>query len=65
MSCVITKTSNTVLAAIFIYGMIFDGLVLGLNAYKLIGAGLVQRKFGGSQIGILLFKDGLIYFIIA
>jgi len=57
--CVITHTNNTVLAATFIYSMAFDLLILVLSAWKLL------NKRQSSQIVTLLFKDGLIYFIIA
>ena len=58
--CVITKTDNTVLAATFIYSMCFDLIILILTSVKL-------RKPGGqrSQLMKMLFKDGLIYFLIA
>ncbi|EIN08351.1 hypothetical protein PUNSTDRAFT_113901 [Punctularia strigosozonata HHB-11173 SS5] len=49
--CVITKTNNTVLAAIFIYSMGFDFTVL-----------MLRRR---GKLVTMLFKDGLIYFIIA
>ncbi|PSR72186.1 hypothetical protein PHLCEN_2v11943 [Hermanssonia centrifuga] len=58
--CVITKTNNTVLAATFIYSMCFDLVVLVLTAAKLAFNG--DRR---SQLMGLLFKDGLIYFVIA
>ena len=58
--CVITQTSNTVLAATFIYSMCFDLVVLILTAAKLA---FPQGK--RSQLMNLLFRDGLIYFIIA
>jgi hypothetical protein len=49
--------------------MAFDLLVLTLNAYKLISTGLAGRKHvggnAGSQIGRLIFADGLVYFFIA
>ena len=57
--CVITHTNNTVLAATFIYSMCFDLTVLILSAIKILG------RRGRSQLITLLFKDGLVYFIIA
>ncbi|KAI0072928.1 hypothetical protein K474DRAFT_1711162 [Panus rudis PR-1116 ss-1] len=57
--CNITKTNNTVLAATFIYSMCFDLLVMVLSAWKLVG----RRK--NSQLVGLLFKDGLVYFLVA
>lgn len=58
--CVITKTNTTILAATFIYSMCFDLVVLVLSAIKLaFGEG--QR----SQLMDMLFRDGLVYFMIA
>ncbi|CAL1699324.1 unnamed protein product [Somion occarium] len=57
--CVITQTNNTILAATFIYSMCFDLFVLVLSAAKLLS------RRGSSQLVTLLFKDGLVYFIIA
>lgn len=65
VGCVITSTSNTVLAATFIYSMCFDLLVLTLNAYKLLGVGSKNQGFGTSRIAKMIFEDGLIFFIIA
>ncbi|KAI0732666.1 hypothetical protein C8Q72DRAFT_816345 [Fomitopsis betulina] len=57
--CAIIKTNSTVLAATFIYTMVFDLVVMILNLIKL--SGRKQR----SQLVSVLFKDGVIYFIIA
>ncbi|TCD71934.1 hypothetical protein EIP91_000066 [Steccherinum ochraceum] len=57
--CVVTRTNNNTLAAIFIYSMCFDLIVMVLSAAKLL------NKRGSSQIVRLLFQDGLIYFFIA
>lgn len=57
--CVITHTNNTILAATFIYSMCFDLTVLILSAIKILS------RRGKSQLITLLFKDGLVYFIIA
>ncbi|KAH8829306.1 hypothetical protein DL96DRAFT_1597609 [Flagelloscypha sp. PMI_526] len=58
--CVITQTDSKILAITFIYTMVFDFVVLCLTAYKLfLGSG--QR----SKLIELVFKDGLIYFVIA
>ncbi|KZT03779.1 uncharacterized protein LAESUDRAFT_659051 [Laetiporus sulphureus 93-53] len=57
--CAITHTNNTILAATFIYSMAFDALVMTLSAVKLAG----RQK--SSQLVKLLFKDGLIYFVVA
>ncbi|KAK0192707.1 hypothetical protein F5146DRAFT_1191529 [Armillaria mellea] len=61
-TCVITSANNTVLAATFIYSMVFDFVILTLNTYKLVGR---RGPSGGSQLTRLLFHDGLVYFIIA
>ena len=79
--CVILQTNNTVLAATFIYSMAFDLIVLSLSAFRLIASGLARPSLGGtksslaattnptvergSRLGRLIFKDGLIYFLIA
>ena len=61
--CVITETRNHILAAIFIYSMIFDLIVLLLNTYKLSGAR--SGMLGTSRLAKMIFTDGLIYFILA
>ncbi|KAI8976582.1 hypothetical protein BD414DRAFT_158407 [Trametes punicea] len=61
--CVITHTSNKLLAVTFIYTMCFDFLVLVLAGYKL-GITSVGRK-NRSKIVKLIFDDGLIYFVVA
>lgn len=61
-TCVITSANNTVLAATFIYSMVFDFVILALNTYKLVGR---RGPSGGSQLTRMLFSDGLVYFIIA
>jgi len=64
--CVITSTNNTILAAVFIYSMCFDLLVILLNMYKLLGIGVgPPRVFGTNRLRKLIFTDGLIYFLIA
>ncbi|KAH9852211.1 hypothetical protein C2E23DRAFT_731204 [Lenzites betulinus] len=61
--CAITNTSNTILAATFIYTMCFDFTVLTLTAVKL-GIISVPRR-DRSKIVKLIFDDGLIFFIVA
>jgi len=58
--CQITSTNNRLLAATFIYGMSFDFIVLCLTAYK-----LAFPTGGKSRLVTLIFRDGLIYFVIA
>jgi hypothetical protein len=60
IGCVITSTNNRILAISFIYSMVFDFTVLSLTAYKLL-----YPKTGRSRLVELIFKDGLIYFLIA
>ena len=59
--CVITQTSNTILAAGFVYSMAFDFVVLLLSAARLIMPKGVRR----SKLVQILFQDGLIYFAVA
>ncbi|KAI0642736.1 hypothetical protein C8Q79DRAFT_1003058 [Trametes meyenii] len=61
--CAITQTSNTILAATFIYSMCFDFTVLMLTGFKL-GITTVPRK-DRSKIVKLIFDDGLIFFMVA
>ncbi|KAJ7668017.1 hypothetical protein B0H17DRAFT_1088372 [Mycena rosella] len=58
--CTITSTDTRLLAATFIYSMVFDLIVLSLTAYKLI-----FPTGAKSRLVSLIFNDGLIYFIIA
>ena len=59
-SCAIIFTSNKILAASFIYGMVFDLIVLCLTAWK-----LASPSGGRSKLTTLIFGDGLIYFLVA
>ncbi|KAI8976579.1 hypothetical protein BD414DRAFT_495905 [Trametes punicea] len=59
--CQVVGASNTILAATFIYSMCFDLFILVLSMYKLV----LGVRGGRSQLMTLLFKDGLVYFIIA
>jgi len=66
--CTIVKTNNKILAAIFIYSMCFDLIVLLLSMYKLIDLYKLNKKaqfWGGSRLTHLIFEDGLIFFVIA
>ncbi|KAE9407891.1 hypothetical protein BT96DRAFT_986128 [Gymnopus androsaceus JB14] len=63
--CIIVSTDNTVLAATFIYSMIFDLVVFLLNAYKLSSRKGKPSSMGESRLGRMLFGDGLVYFFIA
>ncbi|KIK54882.1 hypothetical protein GYMLUDRAFT_48276 [Collybiopsis luxurians FD-317 M1] len=63
--CAITKTDNTLLAVTFIYTMCFDFVVLSLIAWKLVIKAPSSKTVGQSKLVVLIFGDGLIYFIIA
>jgi len=58
--CVIIETDSKILAATFIYSMVFDFIVLFLTAFKLL-----YPPNGRSKLVELIFNDGLIYFVIA
>ncbi|KAI0346491.1 hypothetical protein BDW22DRAFT_764803 [Trametopsis cervina] len=59
--CAIIETKTTILAATFIYSMCFDLIILILTSIKLAKPKGGQR----SQLMTMLFRDGLIYFLIA
>jgi len=59
--CVITSTNAPVLIATWVYSMAFDFIVLSLTAIKLVRTESVIR----SRLVELVFRDGLIYFVIA
>ena len=56
--CVITNTNNKLLAVTFIYSMVFDFVVL--TGYKFF-----SPAAGRSKLVVLIFNDGLVYFVIA
>lgn len=58
--CVLVHTTDNILAAQFVYSACVDCIVLLLSVYKLSRNGVTRSKFG-----YLLFRDGLIYVIIA
>jgi len=58
--CVITETNTSIIAATFIYSMVFDFIVLCLTAFK-----LYSTSSGNSRLVTLIFRDGVVYFIIA
>ena len=62
-TCVVTQTSNLILAYSFIYTMCFDAVVLSLTAWKLYFN--TSTHMGRSKLSQLIFGDGVIYFIIA
>jgi len=59
--CVIIHTNTTVLLATWIYTMTFDFIILTLTGAKLVQPNSRFR----SKLVELVFKDGLIYFIVA
>lgn len=63
--CTITETDNKLLAVSFIYSMAFDFTVLLLTAWKLVINAPSSKAMGRSRLVVLIFGDGLIYFIIA
>ncbi|KAL0563216.1 hypothetical protein V5O48_018858 [Marasmius crinis-equi] len=64
-ACQITSTDNKLLAVSFIYSMVFDLTVLCLTAWKLVINAPSSKAMGRSRLVVLIFGDGLIYFIIA
>jgi hypothetical protein len=58
--CVITGTASKLLSITFIYTMVFDFIVLGLTAFKLLFPATTR-----SPLVNLVFNDGLAYFFIA
>ena len=67
VGCQITETNNKTLAAIFIYSMCFDFIVLLLTVYKLIGitSSPSRESKGRGRLTHMIFTDGLIFFILA
>jgi hypothetical protein len=67
VGCRITETHNKFLAAIFIYSMCFDFIILSLNIYKLIGitSSPARDLKGRGRLTHIIFTDGLIFFILA
>lgn len=66
VGCVITETNNKILAAIFIYSMCFDLLILLVNTWKLLRpTSTAMGALGLSRLSKMIFEDGLIFFFIA
>ncbi|KAJ3868929.1 hypothetical protein EV359DRAFT_70283 [Lentinula novae-zelandiae] len=63
--CVIVETDSRLLLAGFTYTMCFDFVVLSLTAWKLVINAPSSKVMGRSRLVVLIFGDGLIYFIIA
>ncbi|KAH6917807.1 hypothetical protein BKA70DRAFT_1466 [Coprinopsis sp. MPI-PUGE-AT-0042] len=66
VGCVITETNNKILAAIFIYSMCFDLIIVILTTIKLWKhTKTPSHGLTLSRLPVLLFKQGLIFFIVA
>ncbi|KAJ3776271.1 hypothetical protein FB446DRAFT_842590, partial [Lentinula raphanica] len=64
--CIIVETDSRLLLAGAAYTMCFDFVVLSLTAWKLvIGASSSEVRMSRSKLVVLIFSDGLIYFIVA
>ena len=65
--CQLPVAHNKIFAAIFIYSMFFDFIVLLLNIYKLIGitSSPYRDLKGRGRLTHMIFTDGLIFFILA
>ncbi len=61
--CVITYTDNTILTATYIYTMTFDLIILALMTTKLFKISAASESY--SKLRKFVFRDGLIYFIVA
>ncbi|KAG8691792.1 hypothetical protein FRC11_009557 [Ceratobasidium sp. 423] len=59
--CVVTGTSTTLLRLIYGYTMAFDLSVLVVSTAGLLRSG----GWGGSDLWKLLFRDGIVYFVVA
>lgn len=59
--CVVTGTSTTLLRLIYGYTMAFDFTVLAVSTAGLLRSGGRQ----GSDLWKLLFRDGIVYFLVA
>ena len=64
LTCVITKTNNKILTAIFIYAMVYDLVALLLTTYKLF-ANSSSETFARSRLTQVICVDGLFFFIVA
>lgn len=67
VGCTTIDSNITVLAATFVYSMIFDLAILCLTAYKLSWTLRISGTSGRSHGKLLrmVFFDGLVYFVIA
>ncbi|KAJ7598061.1 hypothetical protein C8J56DRAFT_883359 [Mycena floridula] len=60
--CVTSQVQSTIFAAMYIYTMVLDLIILVLTAYKL---GYQENGRYRTAISTLLFRDGLFYFVVA
>jgi hypothetical protein len=58
--CITTYADGPALMATFIYTMIFDTIILSLTAFKLF----TTTTGSPSRLKNLIFRDGLIYFLV-
>ncbi|XP_006463260.1 hypothetical protein AGABI2DRAFT_194141 [Agaricus bisporus var. bisporus H97] len=63
--CFPVETHNRIFVVIFIYAMCFDLLILSLTTYKLVNRLSGNDAMGKSKLAHVIFRDGLIYFVIA
>jgi hypothetical protein len=63
--CAPIETHNKIFVIIFVYSMCFDLLILSLTTYKLINRLSGNDIMGRSKLAQIIFRDGLIYFVIA
>jgi hypothetical protein len=63
--CSLIETDNKIFVVIFVYSMCFDLLILSLTTYKLVNRLSGNDVMGRSKLAQVIFRDGLIYFVIA
>ncbi|KAJ3487631.1 hypothetical protein NLI96_g3406 [Meripilus lineatus] len=59
-ACAVSQTNSSVLTATFAYSICLDFIVFAVTAWKLV---MPNRR--RSQLMDLMFKDGLVYFVLA
>ncbi|KAJ7589751.1 hypothetical protein C8J56DRAFT_1139369 [Mycena floridula] len=62
--CVALKMSLFSIAILYTYTMVFDFIILCLTSYKLLYGGDARIRLKQIPIFMLLFRDGLIYFVV-
>ncbi|KAJ7598361.1 hypothetical protein C8J56DRAFT_1091666 [Mycena floridula] len=62
--CVVLKISQFAIASLYTYTMVLDFIILFLTVYKLLyGGGDTRIRINRIPIFMLLFRDGLVYFV--